>query len=86
MISEVAINKGMSLFVSILYGHALAKLMLLPFTYISDRSTLSQTFYSAGLGCASTTFACALSIIVLALMALLFRKSSEFLTDKKELG
>lgn len=36
MISEVAINEGMSLFVSVLYGHALATLMLLPFTYILD--------------------------------------------------
>lgn len=37
-------------------------------------SSLSQTFYSAGLGCASATCACALINIVPALMAILFRQ------------
>jgi len=43
MISEVAINEGMALFVSVLYGHALATLMLLPFTYILDGKARSVT-------------------------------------------
>ncbi|PWA41138.1 Drug/metabolite transporter [Artemisia annua] len=56
VISKVALNKGMSNYVFVVYRHAVATIVMAPFAIVMDRPVIGQIFYFEGMKITTATF------------------------------
>uniref|UniRef100_A0A803N4K2 WAT1-related protein n=1 Tax=Chenopodium quinoa TaxID=63459 RepID=A0A803N4K2_CHEQI len=71
ILSKVALNRGMSNYVLVVYRHAVATIIIAPFALVLDKPVIDQNLYYMGMKYTSATFAATMGNILPAITFLM---------------